>query len=210
MHTKILLVDQHPHRTSTMPGLSITAAAALASSPQPTPASDVSSSKGKELLKKAASSREITPEELKQHSTASEPWFVVNGEVYNGTAFLEDHPGGPDEIIGVAGEDASEAFNAIHPPVSNAGSARSSSLTLSVAAGSDGAAQTLPHRHSRRLLRTSLDSSTPRSIHPLSLLFPEYFRFCRSSIPPRHPLEVGQARVHRPRQSRFPPLQVPT
>lgn len=104
----------------TMPGLQSN------SIPSPPPATlDASFSEvrtAKEVLKNSvveeqASTRKISPQELKEHNTASEPWFVVNGEVYNGTAFLDDHPGGPDEIIGVAGEDATEAFMAIHPPV---------------------------------------------------------------------------------------------
>jgi nitrate reductase (NAD(P)H) len=42
-----------------------------------------------------------------------EPWFVVNGEVYDGTAFLEGHPGGATSIIGAAGQDATDEFMAI-------------------------------------------------------------------------------------------------
>jgi hypothetical protein len=35
-------------------------------------------------------------------------------QVYDATPFLEDHPGGADSIIIVAGQDATEDFNAIH------------------------------------------------------------------------------------------------
>ncbi|KAI0203985.1 nitrate reductase [Astrocystis sublimbata] len=58
--------------------------------------------------------RIISLEELKSHDGETEPWFVVNGEVYDGTAFLEGHPGGPTSITGAAGQDASEEFLAIH------------------------------------------------------------------------------------------------
>ncbi|KAH7375585.1 nitrate reductase [Plectosphaerella cucumerina] len=58
--------------------------------------------------------RVITLEELRQHSGEQEPWFVVNGEVYDGTPYLEGHPGGAASIIGAAGQDASEEFLAIH------------------------------------------------------------------------------------------------
>ncbi|RDB30807.1 Nitrate reductase [NADPH] [Hypsizygus marmoreus] len=58
--------------------------------------------------------REITLEELQAHSGAKEPWFVVNGEVYDGTGYLNDHPGGAHSITGMAGQDASEDFMAIH------------------------------------------------------------------------------------------------
>ncbi|KAJ8106648.1 hypothetical protein ONZ43_g6994 [Nemania bipapillata] len=57
--------------------------------------------------------RIITLEELKSHDGETEPWFVVNGEVYDGTEFLEGHPGGPTSITGAAGQDASEEFLAI-------------------------------------------------------------------------------------------------
>ncbi|KAH6687963.1 nitrate reductase [Plectosphaerella plurivora] len=58
--------------------------------------------------------RIITLEELRQHNAEPEPWFVVNGEVYDGTPYLEGHPGGAASIIGAAGQDASEEFLAIH------------------------------------------------------------------------------------------------
>ncbi|KAI1113650.1 nitrate reductase [Nemania sp. NC0429] len=58
--------------------------------------------------------RTITLQELESHDGETEPWFVVNGEVYDGTRFLEGHPGGPTSITGVAGQDASEEFLAIH------------------------------------------------------------------------------------------------
>jgi nitrate reductase (NAD(P)H) len=67
-------------------------------------------------MKKEGIKRLITMEELKAHSGSEEPWFVVAGEVYDGTGFLKDHPGGGDSITLVAGEDATEDFMAIHSP----------------------------------------------------------------------------------------------
>ncbi|KAG2142479.1 hypothetical protein DEU56DRAFT_972043 [Suillus clintonianus] len=64
-------------------------------------------------LTKPGINRKITPEEFKTQDR-KQPWFVVNGEVYDGTPFLKDHPGGGDSILLVAGEDASEDFFAIH------------------------------------------------------------------------------------------------
>ncbi|KAI0974662.1 nitrate reductase [Xylaria arbuscula] len=58
--------------------------------------------------------RTITLEEFKAHEGEEEPWFVVNGEVYDGTGFLEGHPGGPTSITGAAAQDVSEEFLAIH------------------------------------------------------------------------------------------------
>lgn len=54
--------------------------------------------------------RTITLAELKEHETETEPWFVVNGEVYDGTPYLEAHPGGAASIVGAAGQDATEEF----------------------------------------------------------------------------------------------------
>lgn len=57
--------------------------------------------------------REIAIAELRKHESDTEPWFVVNGEVYDGTKVLEGHPGGATSIIAAAGQDASEEFMAI-------------------------------------------------------------------------------------------------
>ncbi|TDZ65180.1 Nitrate reductase [Colletotrichum trifolii] len=58
--------------------------------------------------------RVITMDELRQHSGETDPWFVINGEVYDGTPFLEGHPGGAASIFGAAGQDVSEEFVTIH------------------------------------------------------------------------------------------------
>ncbi|KAG8725079.1 hypothetical protein FRC09_009045 [Ceratobasidium sp. 395] len=59
--------------------------------------------------------RTITIQELKAQPK-DRPWFVVDGEVYDGTGYLGDHPGGADSILLAAGEDATEDFMAIHSP----------------------------------------------------------------------------------------------
>lgn len=62
--------------------------------------------------------REISIDELRKHDQADNPWFVVNGEVYDGTKFLEGHPGGAQSIISAAGLDSTDEFMAIrefHP-----------------------------------------------------------------------------------------------
>ncbi|POS78391.1 nitrate reductase [Diaporthe helianthi] len=58
--------------------------------------------------------REISLEDLREHEGEDEPWFVLDGEVYDGTKFLEGHPGGAASIIGAAGQDVVEEFMAIH------------------------------------------------------------------------------------------------
>lgn len=69
----------------------------------------------KEGLKNA-----ITIDDLRKHDKEEDPWFVVNGEVYDGTAFLEGHPGGAQSIISAAGLDSSEEFMAIHSETAKA------------------------------------------------------------------------------------------
>ena len=54
--------------------------------------------------------RTIEIEELRSHDNATEPWFVVEGEVYDGKPFLEEHPGGATSIISAAGQDATDEF----------------------------------------------------------------------------------------------------
>ena len=65
-------------------------------------------------MKKEGIDRKISIEELQLHEKAEDPWFVLDGEVYSGTAFLDTHPGGAQSIISVAGVDATEEFMAIH------------------------------------------------------------------------------------------------
>ncbi|KAH0839336.1 hypothetical protein J3R83DRAFT_18 [Lanmaoa asiatica] len=66
-------------------------------------------------LTKPGVDRNITLQELKDRDKR-QPWFVVNDEVYDGTAYLNEHPGGGDVIVGVAGKDASEQFFEFHSP----------------------------------------------------------------------------------------------
>lgn len=64
-------------------------------------------------MRKKGLSRQIELKELKENSSAEKPWFVVNGEVYDGTGFLEDHPGGAVSITASTGLDVSDGFLAI-------------------------------------------------------------------------------------------------
>ena len=57
---------------------------------------------------------EITLDELRKHDNATDPWFVIKGEVYCGTSFMKEHPGGAQSIISAAGLDSSDEFMAIH------------------------------------------------------------------------------------------------
>ncbi|KAJ5752889.1 Eukaryotic molybdopterin oxidoreductase [Penicillium odoratum] len=65
-------------------------------------------------MKKEGLNRMLDLQELNANSSAEKPWFVVNGEVYDGTGFLDGHPGGAISITSQAGLDVSEDFLAIH------------------------------------------------------------------------------------------------
>ncbi|GIZ46072.1 hypothetical protein CKM354_000921100 [Cercospora kikuchii] len=62
----------------------------------------------------------ITIDELRKHDTEEAPWFVVNGEVFDGTAFLKEHPGGAQSIISAAALDSTDEFMAIHSETAKA------------------------------------------------------------------------------------------
>jgi len=64
-------------------------------------------------LTKEGLRRSITIDELRKHDNDENPWFVINGEVYDGTAFMKEHPGGAQSIISAAGMDTSDEFLAI-------------------------------------------------------------------------------------------------
>merc|ERR1719321_2263545 len=50
-----------------------------------------------------------TMEEVAKHTTESDCWVVVAGQVLNVTNFLKDHPGGALAILTFAGKDATDA-----------------------------------------------------------------------------------------------------
>lgn len=58
--------------------------------------------------------RIITSEEVALHNTHDSAWFIINGQVYDASAYLKLHPGGEDSIRLVAGTDATEDFMTIH------------------------------------------------------------------------------------------------
>jgi len=57
-----------------------------------------------------------TYDEVQQHKTAESCWVVLYGNVYDVTPFLPQHPGGSKIILQLAGTDATEEYDPIHPP----------------------------------------------------------------------------------------------
>ncbi|EJT97504.1 hypothetical protein DACRYDRAFT_96985 [Dacryopinax primogenitus] len=58
----------------------------------------------------------ISFDEVQRHNTREDCWVVIEGQVYDVTRFLEDHPGGIASILRMAGSDATDMFKPIHPP----------------------------------------------------------------------------------------------
>ncbi|CAE8604784.1 unnamed protein product, partial [Polarella glacialis] len=55
----------------------------------------------------------VTLQDLRQHVSAESCWICVGGMAYDVTGFLQEHPGGADRLLRVAGGDASRAFEAV-------------------------------------------------------------------------------------------------
>jgi succinate dehydrogenase/fumarate reductase flavoprotein subunit len=56
----------------------------------------------------------FTEAEVSKHSSDTDCWVILYGEVYDVTKFLTDHPGGKDAIMLFAGKDATEQFDMLH------------------------------------------------------------------------------------------------
>jgi L-lactate dehydrogenase (cytochrome) len=48
----------------------------------------------------------ISFDEVSKHNSRDDCWVIIDGNVYDVTDFLENHPGGEDIIIANAGKDA--------------------------------------------------------------------------------------------------------
>src|SRR3989338_3843782 len=57
--------------------------------------------------------RVFTREEVRNHNTADDCWTIIDGKVYNVTAWVDLHPGG-DAIGAGAGIDATDLFEFQH------------------------------------------------------------------------------------------------
>ncbi len=55
-----------------------------------------------------------TLREVATHSNSASCWTIVNSNVYNLTNWINQHPGGPEAILGICGKDATLAFEAQH------------------------------------------------------------------------------------------------
>ncbi|KAF2501184.1 putative mitochondrial cytochrome b2 [Lophium mytilinum] len=58
----------------------------------------------------------IAPAEVRKHNTPESCWVTLYGNVYDVTGLLPTHPGGSQAILRLAGRDATEDYDPIHPP----------------------------------------------------------------------------------------------
>ncbi|CAE8637630.1 unnamed protein product [Polarella glacialis] len=63
----------------------------------------------------AAGLRTISKQELAKHKSVKDAvWVSLYGQVYDLTEYVEEHPGGAQSILDVAGQDGTEHFEAVH------------------------------------------------------------------------------------------------
>jgi cytochrome b involved in lipid metabolism len=62
----------------------------------------------------ASDAAPITMDEVAQHALADDCWTTINGNVYDLTYWIGQHPGGPQVIEALCGADGTEAFNGKH------------------------------------------------------------------------------------------------
>ncbi|PWN49012.1 putative CYB2-L-lactate dehydrogenase [Violaceomyces palustris] len=58
----------------------------------------------------------VSAEQVAKHNNAESCWVIVNGDIWDVTDFLPEHPGGSKIILKYAGKDATEEYEPIHPP----------------------------------------------------------------------------------------------
>ncbi|KAF5012554.1 hypothetical protein FDECE_1378 [Fusarium decemcellulare] len=54
--------------------------------------------------------QEFTMQDVAEHNTKNDMYLVVHEKVYDCTKFLDEHPGGEEVMLDVAGQDGTEAF----------------------------------------------------------------------------------------------------
>ncbi|KAH8396370.1 hypothetical protein KR222_009298 [Zaprionus bogoriensis] len=55
-------------------------------------------------------SKEISLASVKEHNKDTDLWVIIENKVYDLTKFLNEHPGGEDSLISVAGRDGTKDF----------------------------------------------------------------------------------------------------
>ncbi|XP_006823095.1 cytochrome b5 reductase 4-like [Saccoglossus kowalevskii] len=69
---------------------------------------------GQDLTGVGGTLTNVTKEELSKHNKEDDVWMCIKGKVFNVTSYLEYHPGGVQELMRGAGNDATQLFNEVH------------------------------------------------------------------------------------------------
>ncbi|KAI3398980.1 hypothetical protein diail_8007 [Diaporthe ilicicola] len=56
------------------------------------------------------SDKEFTYQDVAEHNTKKDLFVVIHDKVYDCAKFIDEHPGGEEVMLDVAGQDATEAF----------------------------------------------------------------------------------------------------
>ena len=100
---------------STTPTPSPTQTLLPSATPSSSPAASASSTPAKTATPTPTSTvREYTAAEVRTHNTASSCWSIINGDVYNLTTWIGQHPGGAAAIQSLCGVDGTRSFNSQH------------------------------------------------------------------------------------------------
>lgn len=62
----------------------------------------------------SSTTKRYTMVDVQSHSSPSSCWTVVNGNVYDVTTWIDEHPGGPARIKGLCGRDGTDSFRGQH------------------------------------------------------------------------------------------------
>lgn len=58
-------------------------------------------------------SQKYTAAQISVHNKDNDLWLVLNNKVYDVTKYVDEHPGGLDTLMDVAGQEGTEAFNSV-------------------------------------------------------------------------------------------------
>ncbi|CAI0655879.1 unnamed protein product, partial [Colletotrichum noveboracense] len=58
----------------------------------------------------------LTSAEISKHNTLNDIWLVIDGNVWDFSDFVREHPGGIAVILQCAGKDATDVYSEVHGP----------------------------------------------------------------------------------------------